>query len=189
MKVVEGDILKGSLRFALDMEKQVLKDRVTLTVLDVLQITGEGQISPQGDMAEEARRVKRPARKSTSDPTGYWDLVQGPYWLTYNETVHIPGGGSLILQPHETLDGLAVRGSTRHSRDRERDLFLRGDDVAHDRAPGNEPRMVVTALRSSKRPLLGPADPARFSTCFGPRDRYTRHHGLRQHDYFRCRRS
>ena len=68
-----------------------------------MQITGEGRTGPNESMAQEARRIKRPARKSSSDPTGYWDLVQGPYWLTYNETVRIPAGYCLILQPHETL--------------------------------------------------------------------------------------
>lgn len=103
MKILKGDILKNALRFAPDIDGQVLTDRITLTVLDVLQIAGEGRTGPSESMAEEARRIKRPARKSSSDPLGYWDLVQGPYWLTFNEAVIIPSGGSLVLQPHDML--------------------------------------------------------------------------------------
>ena len=103
MKITGTDDLKGLLRFATNPESQTENDRITLTVLDVEQIMGEGRIDPDEGKAEEARRVKRPLRKSSQDPAGNWDLVQGAYWVTYNETVEIPDGGSFFLQPHEAL--------------------------------------------------------------------------------------
>ena len=103
MKITGTDDLKGVLRFATNPERQTENNRITLTVLDVEQIMGEGRIDPDEGKSEEARRVKRPLRKSSQDPAGNWDLVQGPYWVTYNETVEIPDGSSLILQPHEEL--------------------------------------------------------------------------------------
>ena len=103
MKIVGTDDLKELLRFAVDSNRQTEGDHLTLTVLDVMQIAGEGRIDPDESKAEEARRVKRPSRRSSSDPVGNWDLAQGAYWVSYNETVQIPDGCSLILQPHPAL--------------------------------------------------------------------------------------
>jgi deoxycytidine triphosphate deaminase len=103
MKIVGTGDLKKFLRFARDPEGQVVDDRIILTVLEVTQIVGEGRIDFDEGRGEEARRVKRPSRKSSQDPVGNWDLTQGAYWVTYNETVQIPDGGSLLLQPHQAL--------------------------------------------------------------------------------------
>lgn len=103
MKIAGTEELEKLLRFAPDTDSQTANDRLTLTVLDVTQIVGEGKIGPEGEDGTDARRVKRPSRKSSSDPAGYWDLVQGAYWVTFNEEVLIPDGGSLILQPHPQL--------------------------------------------------------------------------------------
>ena len=103
MQIAGTQELEKILRFAPDASGQTAGDRLTLTILDVLQIVGEGRISPHQNDALEARRIKRPARKSSRDPVGYWDLVQGAYWVTFNEEIRIPDGCSLILQPHEDL--------------------------------------------------------------------------------------
>jgi hypothetical protein len=103
MRIVETDYLKGIFRFARDLDRQTEGDRLTLTILDVLQIVGEGCIDINGSRTEEARRVKRPSRKSSRDPSGYWDLTQGAYWVSYNETVQIRDGSSLVLQPHKAI--------------------------------------------------------------------------------------
>lgn len=103
MKFIGTDDLKGLLRFATNPEGQTENDRLVLTILDVTQIVGEGRIDVDEGKAEEARRVKRPLRKSSQDPIGNWDLAQGAYWVTYNETVEMPVGSSLILQPHQAL--------------------------------------------------------------------------------------
>jgi deoxycytidine triphosphate deaminase len=103
MKIIKTEDLKALLRFAPDPGGQTKDDHLVLTVLEVVQIVGEGRIDLDESKAEEARRVKRPSRKSSQDPVGNWDLTQGAYWVTYNETVEIPDGGSLILQPHQAL--------------------------------------------------------------------------------------
>jgi deoxycytidine triphosphate deaminase len=103
MKILGTDDLKALLRFAPDPDGQAKDDRIILTVLEVMQIVGEGRIDFDENKAEEARKVKRPSRKSSQDPVGNWDLTQGAYWVTYNETVQIPDEGSLILQPHQAL--------------------------------------------------------------------------------------
>lgn len=103
MKIKGTDDLKGLLRFGADPERQTEGDRILLTVLDIMQIVGEGRIGLDGTGVEEARRIKRPSRKSSSAPAGNWDLAQGAYWMTYNESVQIPGGHTLVLQPHRDL--------------------------------------------------------------------------------------
>ena len=103
MKIAGTEELKKLLRFAPDAGVQTKDDRLTLTILDVTQIVGEGRVGPEETRNGEARRVKRPSRKSSSDPAGYWDLAQGAYWVTFNEEVRIPDEGCLILQPHPAL--------------------------------------------------------------------------------------
>lgn len=103
MKIVGTDSLNEILRFARDLKEQTVDDRIVLTVLDIMQIVGEGRVDPDRSNAQEARRIKRPLRKSTRDAAGNWDLAQGAYWVTYNETVQVPDDTSLILQPHEEL--------------------------------------------------------------------------------------
>jgi len=103
MKIIGTESLKKILRFAPDPVKQTDNDRIVFTVLDIMQITGEGRIDPDKDRSELARRIKRPLRKSTRDAAGNWDLTQGAYWVTCNETVQIPDGATLMLQPHQVL--------------------------------------------------------------------------------------
>ena len=103
MKIISSDNLKELLRFASDTEKQTDGDRIVFTVLDIMQITGEGRIGPDKDGSELARRIKRPLRKSSRDTVGNWDLTQGAYWVTLSETVNIPDGATLMLQPHHVL--------------------------------------------------------------------------------------
>jgi hypothetical protein len=103
MKIIGTDSLKELLRFAPDLEKQTRGDRIVFTMLDIMQITGEGRIDPDENRSEPARRIKRPLRKSARDAAGNWDLSQGVYWVTCSETVQIPDGAALILQPHQQL--------------------------------------------------------------------------------------
>lgn len=103
MKIIGTDNLKELLRFAPDTGKQTQGDRIVLTVMEIMQIVGEGRIDPDVNNAELARRIKRPSRRSTRDAAGSWDLIQGAYWATYSEAVQIPDSASLILQPHQAL--------------------------------------------------------------------------------------
>ncbi len=103
MNFLGSDELKKLLKFAVDTDGQTSGDRLTLTIMNVVQITGEGRIAPDSVEEDLARKIKRPARRSTGDSAGYWDLVQGPYWVTCNESVRIPDGGGLFLQPHHTI--------------------------------------------------------------------------------------
>ncbi|MDF1536546.1 MAG: hypothetical protein P1S46_08610 [bacterium] len=103
MKFLGSDKLKKLVRFAVDTDEQTSGDRLTLTVLDVLQIAGEGRIARDTGEEDLARRIRRPARKAAGDQAGHWDLVQGPYWVTYNESVRIPDDCALILQPHHAV--------------------------------------------------------------------------------------
>ena len=107
MNFLDSDGLKKLVRFADDTDKQTSGGKVTLTLRDVLQITGEGRVAPDSGEEDQARTIKRPARKSTGEPAGYWELTQGVYWVTYNESVRIPDNGALILQPHE---GIMING-------------------------------------------------------------------------------
>jgi len=103
MRIKGTDDLKGLVRFASDPGKQTEDDRLILTILDLFQIVGEGRIDFRKGEDDVARRIKRPSRRSSNDPAGYWDLGQGAYWGTYNEAVQIPEGCSLFLQPHDSL--------------------------------------------------------------------------------------
>jgi deoxycytidine triphosphate deaminase len=97
-----ADLVK-ILRFAADPDAQTADGRLTLTLGDVEQIMGEGRLDLSGGRSEDARRIKRPAKKASGDDLGWWDLGQGSYWVRYNEIVEIPPGHLLVLQPHVRL--------------------------------------------------------------------------------------
>ena len=107
MKFLDSEGLKELVRFAADTDKQISGGKVTLTLREILQITGEGRVAPDSGEEDLARTIKRPARRSAGDPAGYWELTQGVYWVIYNESVRIPDDGALILQPHE---GIMING-------------------------------------------------------------------------------
>ena len=107
MNFLDSESLKKLVRFAGDPEEQTRGGKLTLTLLDVFQITGEGRVAPDADEEDQARTIKRPARKAAGDPEGYWELTQGVYWITYNESVRIPDDGFMILQPGE---GIMING-------------------------------------------------------------------------------
>jgi hypothetical protein len=107
MKFLDSEGLKELVRFAADTDKQTSGGKVTLTLREILQITGEGRVAPDSGEEDLARTIKRPARRSVGDTAGYWELTQGVYWVTYNESVRIPDDGALILQPHE---GVMING-------------------------------------------------------------------------------
>ena len=113
MKLARSGELKEHVRFAADPENQTAGDRLTLTLQDVYQIVGEAQIGRFPDTVEEARRIKRPAKKNVGVSFGSWDLVQGAYWVTYNEMVQIPEGAVLYLENHPSLARNGVYQATR----------------------------------------------------------------------------
>lgn len=110
------------LRFAVDPAAQTASGRITLTLLDVEQIMGEGRIDFSGEASEDARRIKRPARKASGEDTGWWDLGQGTYWVAYNERVDIPQGHLLLVQPHVKLMMNGVWHPTLAVEDWDRDM-------------------------------------------------------------------
>lgn len=103
MKVLRSSELKNHVRFAADLESQTAADRLVLTLLDIYQIAGEAVIGRYPDKVDKARRLKRPARRSTGAAVGQWDLVPGVYWVTYNETIVVPEGTVLFLENHPSL--------------------------------------------------------------------------------------
>lgn len=113
MKIVRSGELKDHVRFAADPDGQTSGDRLTLTLLDIYQVLGEAQVGRFPDRTEEARRIKRPARKTAGAAVGHWDLVPGAYWATYNETVFIPKDTVLFLENHPSLMENGVQQSSR----------------------------------------------------------------------------
>jgi hypothetical protein len=113
LKVFRSDELKDCIRFAADPGGQTVGNRIVLTLLDIYQIVGEAGVGRYPDKVDQARRVKRPARKMAGAAVGHWDLVPGVYWVTYNETVVIPEGVVLFL---ENYPALAENGVVQNSR-------------------------------------------------------------------------
>ena len=103
MKVIPSEELEKLLRFAPDPVSQTARNRLALTLLEIYQIVGEAVVDRYPDTVQEARRIKRPARKTAGAAAGHWDLVQGAYWATYNETVNIPEEAVLFLESHPSL--------------------------------------------------------------------------------------
>jgi len=99
--------LSSIIHFAVDADKQVEEDHLLLTLQDIEQIVGEGCIDFNGINSEEARRVRRPARRSSAEKSGWWDLAQGVYWFKHKERIEIPEGYTVCLQPHK---GIMVNG-------------------------------------------------------------------------------
>jgi len=113
LKIMKSEELAKLVRFAPDVTAQTAGDRLVLTLFEVFQIVGEAVIGRFPDAIEEARRIKRPARKKVGTSLGAWDLVQGVYWVTYNETVHLPEGAILYLENHPSLATNGVWQATR----------------------------------------------------------------------------
>lgn len=103
MRFLEPGELTSLLRFAAHPDKQVEAGWLTLTLLEVQQIMGEGRLDFDGEDSEDARRIKRPARSAAGEDAGWWDLGQGTYWVTCRERVEIPLGCVLIMQPHTRI--------------------------------------------------------------------------------------
>lgn len=113
MKVISSEELRVLIRFAVDLEAQTTEDRLTLTLQEIHQVVGEARIDRYPDMVDNARRIKRPAKKMIDAKAGHWDLVQGVYWVTYNETVSIPEGSMLFLENHPSLAENGVMQTSR----------------------------------------------------------------------------
>ena len=103
LKIVGSEELVKLVRFAPDVTAQTQGNRLVLTLYEVFQIVGEAVVGRIPDTVEEARRIKRPARKKVGTSRGSWDLVQGVYWVTYNEKVRIPEGAVLYIENHPSL--------------------------------------------------------------------------------------
>jgi len=103
MRFLSTGELSGLLRFAADPEKQIEDGRITLTLLEVQQIMGEARLDFEDRESEDARRIKRPARSTAGEESGWWDLGQGVYWVTLRERVEIPQGCAFFLQPHSRI--------------------------------------------------------------------------------------
>ena len=93
-------LLAENFEDALELFKKYKK--YLLGVISDIQFPKAGKINEKAGI-QLARRIKRPLRKSNRDAVGNWDLVQGAYWMTCNETVQIPAAAALILQPHQEL--------------------------------------------------------------------------------------
>lgn len=103
MKFLSSNRLLDLLRFASDPRRQTEGGRLTLTVLEVEQISGEASLSPDVEAVQEARRIKRPARRRADEERGFWELTQGTYWVTFNERIEVPPDGALLIQAHPDL--------------------------------------------------------------------------------------
>ena len=113
VKIVGSEELVKLVRFAPDVTTQTRGNRLILTLYEVFQIVGEAVVGRIPDTVEEARRIKRPARKKVGTSQGSWDLVQGVYWVTYNEKVRIPEGAVLYLENHPSLAANGIFQATR----------------------------------------------------------------------------
>ncbi|MFV1956561.1 MAG: hypothetical protein ACC669_02065 [bacterium] len=123
MKFLTDAELRKILRFAPDLGVQTTDGRLIFTLMKIEQILGEGKIAVSSSESEDARRVKRPVRGSTGEGNNaWWDLGQGSYLITYNETVDVPEGGSLVIQPHASAMKNGLWHPTLFVRDWARDM-------------------------------------------------------------------
>ncbi len=123
MKFLTDTELMKIFRFAPDLEVQTLDGRLVFTLMKIQQILGEGRIAVSSSESEDARCVKRPVRGATGEGNqAWWDLGQGSYLITYNETVDLPEGGSLIIQPHASAMKNGLWHPTLFVRDWDRDM-------------------------------------------------------------------
>lgn len=123
MKFLTDKELKNILRFAPDPGNQALDGKLVFTLMKIDQILGEGRIADSPEGSEDARLVKRPSRVSSKDEGGaWWELVQGSYLVTYNETVEVPEDGILVIQPHPSAMKNGLWHPTLFVRDWDRDM-------------------------------------------------------------------
>jgi len=103
VRFLDSTELEKILKFPVRPDGQVSGSLITMTLCDVHQIMGEAELGPDDAGTKEARRIKRPSRRSTGEEIGWWDLGQGAYWITYNERVEIPPDCVLVIQPHKRI--------------------------------------------------------------------------------------
>lgn len=108
MRFLNSLELKKILEFPAPVNGQISEDLFTMTLRSVHQIVGEAKLGPGENDTREARRVKRPSRRSAGENIGWWDLGQGAYWITFNEKVEVPPDCVLVIQPHKRILGNGV---------------------------------------------------------------------------------
>jgi deoxycytidine triphosphate deaminase len=100
MKKTPTDFVKGIIHEG----KQLSEDKkvLYLTAKKVGKISGGGSLDFGGDEYSEAViEWIEPQKKSEDDDYGWWYLDEDSYWIEYNETIDLPRGTALFLQPWE----------------------------------------------------------------------------------------
>lgn len=102
-------------------------DRIDLTVSKVHRITGAGTLDFGGSEFKPATSEKlNPEKQKPEDDYGWWKLGQGPYKITFNESLDLPEGvfGIIVPHVHAREAGLIANSIIFSSDDTEKSLFM-----------------------------------------------------------------
>lgn len=90
-----------------DVEAQLQPNGVDLRVERVQRLVGSAKLGA-ADGRDPAAREDVPA-----DGEGWWELVPGPYVITYRERVNLPADLTALIRPRSSLlrSGVAVHGA------------------------------------------------------------------------------
>ncbi|MDY6771068.1 MAG: dCTP deaminase [Candidatus Nanohaloarchaea archaeon] len=100
MRPATSDEIEAMVDGIVHVETQFDDGSLTLTVDTVEQVTGGGQLDFGGGEYEEAATEElSPERRDPDDDYGWWELDEGTYLVTCNESLHLPDDAVGVLQP------------------------------------------------------------------------------------------
>lgn len=108
-RVLSGEEVRAFLEGLIHPPKQVGPTSVVLTVRAVEAVVGPGFLDFGGGERKPLECEALEPVREEGEPHGWWELDQGRYRLTYNETGEVPSGcaGLLVAWKEALLSGLA----------------------------------------------------------------------------------
>jgi len=100
-RIVNPQDLQAHVSKLISAKKQIGNLAIDLTVKNISKLRSEGSIDFGGSEYQEPRTVTIPASKINPDDNyGWWDLLEGDYFLQFNEKISLEENHIGWLQPH-----------------------------------------------------------------------------------------
>lgn len=102
--LVRGSAIAAQAMGMISEKKQLGTHSIDLTVQSISRVESGGSLDFGGSEFSGAITVElQPVKKKTDEEYGWWQLPGGVYLIKFNETIAAPGGGLVIILPHERL--------------------------------------------------------------------------------------
>ncbi len=105
-----GDDIASHVEGVVHEETQAHETGFDLTAADLRRLSTPGHVDFGGDeLADAETRPVETLKRNPGDDYGWWHLARGTYLLVHNESLALPDGERLQLQPRDVL---LARGAT-----------------------------------------------------------------------------